>query len=115
MRFFRRHRMALASGTVLSVGAAVLVAYAMSADGYRVSQVDLNDGGIWVTSDRDGLFGRLNKPAGALDAAFYPPGGAQQTYQLDIAQDAAAVVAWDRGSGKVFPVDVTMAKTLADQ
>lgn len=115
MRFFRRHRTALASGTVLSVGAAVLVAYAMSADGYRVSHVDLNDGGIWVTSDRDGLFGRLNKPAGTLDAAFYPPGGAQQKYQLDIAQDAAAVVARDQAAGKLFPVDVTMARTLPDQ
>ena len=47
----------------------------------RSSTSTLDDGGIWVTSDADHLFGRLNKPAGQLDAAFYPPGGAQRHLQ----------------------------------
>ena len=115
MNFLQRHRTALASTLVLLLGSALLVAYALSSDGYPVRQVELNDGGIWVTSDRDGLFGRLNKPAGSLDAAFYPPGGAQRAYQLDIGQDAAAVVARDRGTGKLFPVDVKRAVTLGEQ
>ncbi|GAB1510985.1 Ig-like domain-containing protein [Actinophytocola sp. KF-1] len=97
------------------VAAGVLVTYALSSEGYPVRQVDLNDGGIWVTSDRDGLFGRLNKPAGSLDAAFYPPGGAQQSYQLDVAQDGAAVVARDRAAGTLLPVDVTRGVSLAEQ
>ncbi|CCH28423.1 Ig-like domain-containing protein [Actinosynnema sp. NPDC047251] len=115
MSFLRRHRTAIASGAVLSVAAALLVAYAFSSQGHPVRQVELNDGGIWVTSDRDGLFGRVNKPVGSLDAAFYPPGGAQQSYQLDIAQDRAAVVAWDRAGGKLYPVDTARAVTLGEQ
>ncbi|MFJ5984560.1 Ig-like domain-containing protein [Lentzea sp. NPDC092896] len=114
MGFFRKHRTTLASGTVLVLAAASLVAYAFSSNGNPVRQVDLNDGGVWVTSDRDGLFGRLNKPVGSLDAAINPPGGAQQNYQLDIVQDAAAVVARDRAGGKLYPVDVARSVTLGD-
>ncbi|WP_306748780.1 Ig-like domain-containing protein [Saccharothrix yanglingensis] len=100
---------------MLSVAAALLVAYAFTSQGAPIRQVDLNDGGIWVTSDRDGLFGRLNKPVGSLDAAFGPPGGAQESYQLDIAQDAGAVVSWDRASGMLHPVDTARAVTLGEQ
>ncbi|GLZ40410.1 Ig-like domain-containing protein [Actinokineospora sp. NBRC 105648] len=115
MGFLRRHRTAIASSVVLAVGATALVAFALASTGYPVRQVDLDDGGIWVTSDRDGLFGRLNRPAGALDAAFYPPGGTQQTYQLDIVQDGAAVVARDAITGRLFPVDVARAVALPEQ
>jgi hypothetical protein len=103
------------SVAVLLVGVVTLVAVIVSSNGYPVRHVDLNDGGIWVTSDQDGLFGRLNRPAGALDAAFYPPGGAQQAYQLDIGQDGSNVVAWDRAGGKLMPVDVNRGVTLTDQ
>lgn len=110
-----RHRAGTVSASILLVGVITLVAFILSSNGYPVRHVDLNDGGIWVTSDQDGLFGRLNRPAGALDAAFYPPGGAQQAYQLDIGQDGAEVVAWDRAGGKLMPVDVARGVTLADQ
>ncbi|WP_018682475.1 Ig-like domain-containing protein [Actinokineospora enzanensis] len=100
---------------MLAIGASALVTFALSSTGYPVRQVDLDDGGIWVTSDRDGLFGRLNKPAGTLDAAFYPPGGAQQAYQLDIVQDGAAVAARDETTGRLFPVDVARAVALPEQ
>ncbi|GIG57801.1 ATPase AAA [Longispora fulva] len=111
----KRRLVGFASGVALAVCAAVLVVYAVFATGYPVRHVELNDGGIWVTSDRDGLFGRLNKPAGSLDAAFYPPGGARLNYQLDISQNGSAVVARDRAAGKLFPVDVTRGVTLGDQ
>ena len=107
--------MQLASSAVVLAAVAALITSAVLAEGYPVQQVSLNDGGIWVVNDHDGLFGRLNKPAGALDAAFYPPGTAQATYQLDILQDGAAVAAWDQGAGKMYPVDVINAVTLPDQ
>lgn len=115
MSFLGRHRTALASALVLVVGAAALAAFALSAHGYTIRHVELNDGGVWVTSDADGLFGRLNKPAGTLDAAFYPPGGAQTAYQVDIRQDAATVVSWDQASGKLYPVDVDRAVAQQSQ
>jgi large repetitive protein len=110
-----RRRTQLATSVVLLGAVAALIASAVLAQGYPVQQVSLNDGGIWVTSDHDGLFGRLNKPAGQLDAGFYPPGTAQAAYQLDVLQDGAAVAAWDQGSGKLYPVDVDNAVTLPDQ
>ena len=115
MNFLRRHRTAIASTVVVGIASALLVTYALSSDGHPVRQVELDDGGIWVTSDGDGLFGRLNRPAGSLDAAFYPPGGAQQAYQLDIVQDGGAVVARDRGTGALYPVDVARGVTLKEQ
>jgi large repetitive protein len=103
------------SGIVVTLGVAGLVLSAAFAQGFPVRQVDLNDGGVWVTNDGDGLFGRLNKPAGSLDAAFHPPGGAQPRYSLDVLQDGAAVAAWDRNGGKLYPVDVARGVTVAAQ
>ncbi len=114
MRFITKHRTVIASGAVLSVGAASLLAFALSATGYPTRHVDLNDSGIWVTNNSDGLFGRLNKSAASLDAYFNPPGGSQQNYSLDVRQDQSAVVAWDKSAGKLFPVDVNRAVALPD-
>ncbi|HEY3715694.1 MAG TPA: Ig-like domain-containing protein [Jatrophihabitantaceae bacterium] len=97
------------------VAASALVAYAVRAGGYTARHVDLNDGGIWVTNNADGLFGRLNKPISQLDAGFHPPGGAQNTYTVDVAQEGSAVLALDRGQGKLFPVDVSTGRVIETQ
>ncbi|SDJ43585.1 Fibronectin type III domain-containing protein [Frankineae bacterium MT45] len=99
-------RWLVAAGLAVCVLAGSVAAYALHSPGYSTRHVDLNDGGIWASSDHDGLFGRVNKPAGSLDTAFYPPGASQQNYQLDVLQDRAAVLARDRASGKLYPVDV---------
>ena len=110
----RRHRLTLASIVILTVGAVALVVFALSTRGYPVQHVALNDGGIWVTSSRDQLFGRLNKPAGSLDAAMNPVSGGLSTSTLDTRQAGAAVVAWDQGAGNLYPVDVTRATIAKD-
>ncbi|MEV4512581.1 Ig-like domain-containing protein [Dactylosporangium sp. NPDC049525] len=111
----RRRWTELASVLVIGGGALILIVSAVFAAGFPVRRVELNDGGIWVTSDKDGLFGRLNKPAGSLDAALYPPGGAQQAYALDVVQDGKAVAAWDKGTGRLIPVDVQRGVTVGDR
>ncbi|MBK8758246.1 MAG: cadherin-like domain-containing protein [Actinomycetales bacterium] len=68
-----------------------------------------------MTNDHDGLFGRLNKSAEALDSVFMPPGGAQNSYDLDVRQDRSVVVAWDRSGGRLLPVDVSLGVALADR
>lgn len=113
--YLRRRWASLTSWSVLGVAVVALIASAVFADGYPARHVSLNDGGIWVTSNTDGLFGRVNKPAGSLDAAFYPPGGAQQGYQIDVVQDGAAVAAWDRAIGLLYPVDVDRAAVIGDR
>jgi len=107
--------MTIASIAIVMVGIVALVVSVLSTDGYAVRHVDLNDGGIWVTSSKDQLFGRLNKPAGSLDAAMNPVSGAgSSAATLDVRQDGAAVVAWDQGAGKLYPVDVTKASIAND-
>ena len=113
--FVSRHRATIAATAVLAVAASALVAYAISADGYTARHVDLNDGGIWVTNNAEGLYGRLNKPISQLDAGFFPPGGAQSAYTIDVVQDGSAVLAFDKGTGKVFPVDVRSGSPTATQ
>src|SRR5882757_3601120 len=114
-RRLRRRRATISAVVGIGVVASALVAYAVRAGGYTARHVDLNDGGIWVTNNADGLFGRLNKPICQLDAGFHPPGGAQTTYTVDVAQEGSAVLALDRGQGKLFPVDVSTGRVIETQ
>jgi hypothetical protein len=114
-RFLQRHKITLTSIVLIVILAMALVVYAASTDGYPVRHVDLNDGGIWVTSSADALFGRLNKPAGSIDAALTPVAAdAAVESTLDVRQAGAAVVAWDEGLGKLYPVDVLKASIAKD-
>ncbi len=116
MPFLRQHRVATAVSVVAAAVAGTLVALALSSDGYETRHVNLNDGGIWVTSSPQlGLWGRLNKPAGALDLALSPPGRAQTTYRLDIRQQDSAVVGWDVGGGTLYPIDPASGKRIENQ
>lgn len=114
MRLARRHQLLLAGTSAVAVAATLLTVAATRSPGYTASRLSPNDGGIWITSDHDGLYGRLNVPVGALDAAFFPPGGNQQNYQLDIVQSGNDVVARDRANGKLYPVDVAQAAPISD-
>lgn len=113
MRVSARHRKGAAVIAVLACLAAALVALAVRKHGYPTRHVDLNDGGIWVTSDAEGLFGRLNKPAGSLDLALNPAGDTSN--DLDIVQDKAAVLAWDKANGRITPVSTADGVNLVDQ
>ena len=104
----------LASVLVATLAASSLVYFAYLSKGYPPNKVDLNDAGIWVTNDKGGLFGRLNKSAASLDAYFNPSGGVQAAYALDITQDQGTVLAWDRAGSKLTPVDVASAKLVTD-
>ncbi|MBK9476453.1 MAG: fibronectin type III domain-containing protein [Tetrasphaera sp.] len=115
MAAFGRGRFHTVAATVVAMLAVVaVIAYALLADGFPVRKVDLNDNGVWVTSNADGVFGRHNKSAAAADARFTPPGAAAASYDLDVLQDAGTVLARDTGGGRLFPVDVVSGKALAD-
>lgn len=113
-RKWGRVRVAIAAAVAV-VTVSSVVAFAMSSQGYPVRRVDANDSGVWVANDQDGFFGRYNNAAYGLDASFQPKGVARATYQLDIKQDGAAVVALDRLSAQASPVDVANARILSDQ
>ena len=96
-----RHRVALASGLALLVACTGVVVAAISAEGYRTLETELNDGGVWVTNNRDGAYGRVNKPIGQVDGAVF----ADAEDQLDIVQDGAAVVGVNVSAGILAPID----------
>ena len=72
----RRHRAGIASGVALAVASTVVAVYAVSADGYKKHEAELNDGGVWVVNGKKGWSGRLNKPINQLDGVV--PGRQRQ-------------------------------------
>ena len=88
----RERRRKLVSGTVFAVAGAALVAGAVIYPGFKTTEVELNDGGVWVVSKSRNAVGRLNYPSRVLDGAVTP---ASTTF--DILQD----------SGNVFVDDET--------
>ena len=87
--FVRRHRVGIASGVALTIAAAAVVGYAVTANGYKKHEAELNDGGVWVVNGKKGWSGRLNKPINQLDGVVPSQDGKTR---LDVVQDGAAVV-----------------------
>lgn len=80
---------------VLTVG--VLAAFHQ---GIPTSQLELNDGGVWVTNDALHLAAHLNYPSRSLD------GGVQSAASaLDVAQDANDVMLRNASTGAYQPVN----------
>ena len=91
----------LVSWVALAAALSGVVVYAVQADGYQAHTAELNDGGIWVTSNRDASYGRINKPIGELDGTIFSAIDAN----LDIVQDGSSVVGVDLSEGLVVPLD----------
>ncbi|WP_309818315.1 Ig-like domain-containing protein [Pseudarthrobacter sulfonivorans] len=76
----------MVTGTAFAALGAVLVAGAVIYPGFRTTEVELNDGGVWVVSKSNNAVGRLNYPSRVLDGAVTP---ASTTF--DILQSAGDV------------------------
>ena len=105
----RTHRSAsrrtgIVSTAVLLVLAIVFTWFATRAEGETVSRTELNDGGVWVTTSAQSRFGRINKPAGQLDAAVAAT--AAENTGLDILQDGAAVLGVTKATNQATPINV---------
>lgn len=83
--------------------------------GNTVRAVPPDAGTVWVSSDRNGLFGRVNKPAGSLDTALEAPDADGEGAQLDVVQAGGSIVARDRGTGRIYPVDDTTGQLITDK
>ena len=76
-----RSRLRKVSLAVLTVLSLVIAYLAWQHPGITRAQVDLNDGGIWVTNQSQHLVGHLNFPSRALDGAVR-----SKTGQFDVTQ-----------------------------
>ncbi|HWJ08781.1 MAG TPA: Ig-like domain-containing protein [Nocardioides sp.] len=97
-----------ASGTALALVLGTLVVLAYRYDGKPFTEVELNDGGVWVTNQDLGLAARLNPQIEELDL-----GVDAVTSDFDIFQRATSVYLDDASADRsVKPVDVRRAAAL---
>lgn len=95
----RRPRTAAASGVVTTVAVALGV-MAFVYDGTPTTQVDLNDGGVWVTKQSSLLVGHLNHQSAVLDGGLRT---ASDHY--DVLQSGSQVLLVDASMNRVTSVD----------
>lgn len=96
-----RKRRVLASAATFS-SVAVVAAAAVIYPGFTVTQVDLNDGGVWVTNTSKNLVGHLNYPSKLLDGGLLAA-----SPEFDVLQNAGSVFLSDRSKSSLSPVSVT--------
>jgi len=90
---------------IVTVVVAVVVSLAVFSPGTPDRIADLNNSGVWVTNDDRGLFGRVNRSAGGLDAGLVDPVRDPGLVDQDVFQDGEAVVAWTASQSRLFAVD----------
>lgn len=92
----RPRKVTIATLAFLVVLAIVITIFAVRSDGYAVSEVDANNGGVWVMNGSKGLVGRINVDAQELDAKL------QTDSAADIQQsDSTVFTRTTRGAERV--------------
>lgn len=89
----------VSTAIVTSVGL-VAATLAVLYQGYTKADVDLNDGGVWVTASSDLMVGHLNHPSRVLDSY-----ARTTSPTADILQDGEGVLLVDQAQGVVNVVD----------
>jgi hypothetical protein len=89
---------------VLLLVAALSVGLVEFSQPFSESKLDLNNSGVWVTSDVRGVYARLNQTAGAIDTIMQDPVTAS-VVRLDVLQDQETVVGWQSATGHLFAIE----------
>ncbi|HLV04773.1 MAG TPA: Ig-like domain-containing protein, partial [Actinomycetaceae bacterium] len=104
----RRRQRVVSAATVGVLGAGLVVAGVLY-DGVATADVDLHDGGVWVTSQEHMRLGRLNSQVQLLDGSL-----TARSTSFDVLQDAGDVFLVDEGAGLLQQVDpATVTTTTA--
>jgi hypothetical protein len=106
----KERRRKLVSGAVFAVAGAALVAGALIYPGFKTTEVELNDGGVWVVSKTKNAVGRLNYPSRVLDGAVTP---ASTTF--DVLQDAGNVFVDDETGSTLNQVSAANMRLGGDK
>ncbi|HKU36472.1 MAG TPA: hypothetical protein VJP90_13060, partial [Paenarthrobacter sp.] len=104
----RRNRVIGATSVVAAVG--VVVTGAILYPGFKTTEVDLNDGGVWVVSKANNAAGRLNYPSKSLDGAVVPASD-----DFDILQQASDIFIDDARGATINPVSAANMRLGGDQ
>lgn len=96
----RQHRAGFASGATLTTAALVVTTLAVLHEGVPTADVELDDGGVWVTNAAERRVGHLNFSSRTLDGALFAPSS-----DFDVLQDGNIVLVHDRLGGSLQIVD----------
>ncbi|KQM57652.1 Ig-like domain-containing protein [Agreia sp. Leaf210] len=114
MRLFealRRRKATAASVATVTVFSLAVTTMAFLYQGITTADVELNDGGVWVTKPSGLLVGHLNYQAQLLD------GGLKMTSSdFDILQHNETIITVDHATGSLAPIDpvsVTLGNAVA--
>ena len=77
-----------------------VVALSVNYQGVATADVELNDGGVWVSNNDDILVGRLNHPVGQIDASL-----AATSQNVDLLQRGDTVFVQDKASNTIQRVN----------
>ncbi|MFJ3957566.1 Ig-like domain-containing protein [Arthrobacter sp. NPDC090010] len=102
-----RRAVAIASVTVVSLS---LAAAALAYPGFKTAEVDLNDGGVWVTSKARNAVGRLNYASKVLDGAATPASSS-----FDVLQSKQTVLVRDSESGGLNQLDPSTVRLSGEE
>lgn len=98
--WLRARPRAVVSTSVVTVAALTVGFFAVTYDGKPTTEVDLNDGGVWLTKQSSLLVGHFNNESRLLDGGLRT---ASATY--DIQQSAAEVLVVDTADSTMTAVD----------
>ena len=115
IRFVTRRGYTAIWASLLSIATVGVIVLAYRSPGYAVTNVSLNDGGIWVTHNDTRDFsdlpvGRFDNPVRQIGEGITAPGSAQLRYNLDVYQAGSNVLLLDIGKGELYPVDPAAAR-----
>ncbi|MDP9981493.1 hypothetical protein J2W14_000873 [Pseudarthrobacter oxydans] len=107
---FHKRRNKFIAVTASISAAAVLVTAAVIYPGFKTTEVELNDGGVWVVSKSKNAVGRLNYPSRVLDGAVTPAGTT-----FDVLQDAGTVFVDDSAGSTLNQVSAANMRLGGDK
>ena len=96
----RRHPKALASAAAVTAGTVAISVLALTYDGNPTTELELHDGGIWITKASSLMVGHFNYESTVLDGAVRTTGDT-----FDILQNGPTVLVVDPAEAKVTSVD----------
>ncbi|XKH55825.1 Ig-like domain-containing protein [Citricoccus nitrophenolicus] len=105
----RRGWKAIKAPVTFSAVGAVVATGAFLYPGFETAELDLHDGGIWVTYDEGGYVGHLNYESTTLDGGLKPP-----VDHFDLHQQDGTVLMLDPASGALTSIDPS-AMAVGDQ
>ncbi len=100
LKGLRSRRSATASSAIVSVSAIGLAVVAVLDPGVPSTDVELHDGGVWLTNESVLMVGHLNAQSRTLDGSYRTTTG-----QFDVAQAGNTIVVHDAANSTVALVD----------